>query len=129
MARDTSLLESRIQRLELELAEATERSRKARLAVKEAKVLAKLAKKARKQARKALAVAQSELEPDGDHAGRKADTKKKASGERKIADSPERKRKPRKKREKVQPPAEAPATPESVAPSDAPTAVGDVSPE
>lgn len=117
MTSDTKLIEARVQRLELELEQATERLWKARLAVKEAKALAKVARKARKQARKSLAIAQSELEPDGDHAGRKAVSKKKKDpGKRKIAESPERTRKPRKRAAKVQPPAEAPtATAEPVA--------------
>lgn len=109
MTRDTTLIQARVQRLELELDEATERAWKARLAVKEAKALAKVARKARKQARKALALAQSELEPAGDYPARDTgEKKKKEPGKRKIADSPERPRKVRRKREKPQPPAVVP---------------------
>jgi len=55
-------VEARVQALELELQKATERSRLAKKAVKDAKALAKEAKKDKRRARKALIAAQEEQE-------------------------------------------------------------------
>jgi len=55
-------VETRVQALELELQKATERSRLAKKAVKDAKALAKEAKKDKRRARKALIAAQEEQE-------------------------------------------------------------------
>jgi hypothetical protein len=55
-------VEARVQALELELQKATERSRLAKKAVKDAKALAKEAKRDKRRARKALIAAQEEQE-------------------------------------------------------------------
>lgn len=59
---EPEITEQYIQQLQDELAAATERSRLAKRAVKDAKAEAKLAKRDKKQARKVLIAAQSALE-------------------------------------------------------------------
>ena len=96
-----AITERYIEQLQDELAAATERSRLAKRAVKEAKAEAKIAKRDKKLARKALVAAQSALdEKTAPTASERADSELTEATHQRIPDSPEvnrtrRRRKPK----------------------------------
>ena len=109
--------EREIQELEKALAGATERSRLAKKAVKEAKAAAKQARRERKRARKALVAAQAEFEEQQLSATKQPKSSdeptprsaKETGVGLNVADSPEvPRRAPRKKAARAEPRARAP---------------------
>ena len=112
-------IESRVRALEAELQKATENSRLAKQAVKDAKELAKAAKKDKRAARRALIAAQAEQEEELAAAEKKSKTQARTAKRSKstaalkvpVADSPEINPPPRTrtKRTKTAKPADQPA--------------------
>lgn len=109
----------KLRALEAELDKVTERFRLAKLAVREAKVVAKAAKKEAKRARKELAAAQEQHEAamaatrkikaaPRTHIKAKASVAPVANPKRRIADSPEKVRRPQRKRKGAQVDASVP---------------------
>lgn len=95
---EPEITEQYIQQLQDELAAATERSRLAKRAVKDAKAEAKLAKRDKKQARKVLIAAQSALEEKAASAGsERIVTALTDATHLRIPDSPETRRKRRRR--------------------------------